>query len=169
MRTLVVFLSGLTFAVRRLLPGFIKLPSSFLSFQYSILTLKDAKIIPNKKVFAMNYTIWDNDGLQTYKGSTSYEVFQPIFKLVLFITIKLPKTPTDKNFQKEFFKTSVDVEKTASGIQNNYITSAVINSMFKTEDKPFKFPIQKVSQVDCKTKLQVELSGRLQYPKYNVQ
>jgi hypothetical protein len=166
MRTLVVLLSGLTFAVRRLLPAAIKnfIPFLFFSFKCSILTLKDFRVFPNKKVFSMNYTIWDNDGLQTYTTNSTYEVFQPVTRLTLFITIKIPKTPADKNFQKVFFKTSVDVEKTVSGIQNNYITSAVVDNLFSSHDGLVRFPIPKVSHVETlsdRLEIHVELSGRL--------
>jgi hypothetical protein len=53
----------------------------------------------------------------------------------------------DKDFEWEYFKTSVDMGKAFKGIQGNYLLRAFFENLAKHADYELKLPFNKVSIV----------------------
>lgn len=67
-----------------------------------------------------------------------------IQKLMAFIVMKVPENDKDKNYQKEFFRTSIDFQKIFNGVQGSFISKILTESLFKHADFQLKFPFKKV-------------------------
>jgi uncharacterized protein YjaG (DUF416 family) len=116
-----------------------------ISSQNSVITIKDLNVSFNKKLVDFNYTIWNNDGIQTYSFNSSIQTFVVLTKLWVYATFRFPETKNDKKFSKEGIKVVIDVEKALSGIQNNFVLSKIVESIVKSFDHNMKFPLKKVS------------------------
>lgn len=74
--------------------------------------------------------------------TTQYYV--DVLKVWLTIKIDLPEDENDKNYRREYFKTSIDCEKLAKGIHGNYMIKGLAEQYLKHIDFELKFPMKKV-------------------------
>lgn len=116
-------------------------------FQHSIFVIKDVKYRTNKKILDFNITIWNNDGIQPFSVNLTFTSFANISKMVFTIAVKIPKSLTDKNFEREFVRASVDVEKVLKGINNNFVTGLVFKNIMESVDGQLIFPVPKVTLI----------------------
>lgn len=80
-------------------------------------------------------------------GSLLYvhlELFAKIRKAVFNFKIYRPEFPNDQNFQKEFFRTSIDVESFFKGVQGNFVSRVVLENFVSSIDFEPKFPLKQV-------------------------
>lgn len=88
-----------------------------------------------------------NLSIKVADGSTitaTYDSLVVIEKMMMQLKIMVPADDNDKSFQKEFFRTSIDVQKLFNGIQGNFIVKVMMENFFKSIDFEPKFPLQKV-------------------------
>lgn len=58
---------------------------------------------------------------------------------------KIPADGNDKNYEKEFLRTSLDVQKFFNGVQGSFLTKNIMETFFKSIDFEPKFPFKKVN------------------------
>lgn len=71
-------------------------------------------------------------------------LFVVINKVIVKVSINIPEDNSDKNFRREFFRTSIDVEKIFDGIQGNFASRAFMENFYKSIDFEPKMPLEKV-------------------------
>lgn len=66
---------------------------------------------------------------------------------MMHIKVNFPDDPEDKNYSREFMKTSVDVRKILEGAGGNFLVRSFMENIYKSIDFELKFPIKKVSVI----------------------
>lgn len=88
-----------------------------------------------------NLSIKVSDG-NTISGT--YDSLVVIEKMMVQLKIMVPADENDKSFQKQFFKTSIDVQKLFNGVQGSFVLKVIMENFFKSIDFEPKFPLPKV-------------------------
>lgn len=60
------------------------------------------------------------------------------------VRITTPIDDDDKTYEKQFFRTSIDVEKLLKGVQGNFVMKVFLENFFQSIDFEPKFPMKKV-------------------------
>jgi hypothetical protein len=102
-------------------------------------------VTTNKNIVKFNYT-FKNDEIQSFSMSSSWEHFVVLSKMWVYFSMKLPQTATDKNYQREFAKSVVDVEKLMNGSHSNFAVSWFAGRFKECCIDEITFPMKKVSQ-----------------------
>jgi hypothetical protein len=115
----------------------------------------------NKSLVKVNYTM-HNDGIHSYSINMTYESLVVIRKLWAYFTVRVPRDANDQSYQKEFIKTSIDVEKLIGGSRSNFVVSTIADICLKSAEQDIKFPLKKVSARSHNSFVDFfSLSGRL--------
>lgn len=118
-------------------------------------TLVDAKFNfyqPPLKDAIMNATI---KSLVVFTGATIY------------VTVSFPATPHDKDYNKVFLKTVVDIKRVLGGVYANPILKSAMVNLLSALDFEIRFPFPVVSIVELSAlKLIMKNAGHLQHPKF---
>lgn len=77
--------------------------------------------------------------------SATFDSLFVIEKMMVQLKLMVPSDDNDKSFQKEFFRTSIDVQKLFNGVQGNFIVKVIMENFFKSIDFEPKLPFPKVS------------------------
>lgn len=85
-----------------------------------------------------------NDGIYDTFVNVSYESFVDIHGVTFNFILRVPETSSDKNYGREFIRTSVNVEKFLNGNRGNFMTAILLEQLLKFIDFEAKFPLQKV-------------------------
>lgn len=98
----------------------------------------------------MNITVQlFNDGIHDTKLNVTFETFFVIQKLVATLKVKIPENGDDQNYQREIFKTSVDVGKFFQGVQGSLLMKILYEGYQKSINRPFIIPLPKVKTLWC--------------------
>lgn len=91
----------------------------------------------------VNFSI-QNDGVHDTIINFYAETFAVIEKMSGHVRITTPMNDDDKTYEKEFFRTSVDVEKLMKGVQGNFVIKVFLENFLKSIEFEPKFPMNKV-------------------------
>lgn len=83
-----------------------------------------------------------NDGIHDTLMNVTVTTFVEVKKVLLYLSIKLPESSNDKQYKREFLKTSFDIEKLFNGIFSNFIGRAVMENFKSTANFELKFPFK---------------------------
>lgn len=87
-----------------------------------------------------------NDGVHdTLINITAY-LFVTLQKLRVKMRIKMPQDESDKLFQREFMRTTIDVDKLFSGVEGSFVVRVFMEKFASTLDFDLKFPFLPVSR-----------------------
>jgi hypothetical protein len=100
--------------------------------------------VSNKNILKTNYTV-HNDGIINFSANLTFDHLVVVSKMWCYIVIRILQDNNDKNYQKEFIKTVVDVEKAINGVQKNPIVALIAGSFVNSIEQGLKFPLKKVS------------------------
>jgi hypothetical protein len=114
--------------------------------------MRDLKVVPNKKILRMNYTLI-NDGTKSFSANITYQALEVFTKMWVYFSVKIPKTVDDKNYQLELFKAVIDVEKALKGAQMNFLMSLILDVFKRYSVDELKFPMRKVSEFETRGEL----------------
>lgn len=65
-------------------------------------------------------------------------------KLTAILTMNVPESENDQNYRREYFKSSVDVEKIFDGKFGSFIVKSFMENFIKSMEFVPKFPFEKV-------------------------
>lgn len=66
-------------------------------------------------------------------------------KLTSIITINVPENELDRDYSRQYFKTSIDAEKILDGKFGSFVVKSFTESLIKSMEAEPKFPFQKVA------------------------
>lgn len=94
----------------------------------------------------MNFSVvhW-NDGIHNTVLNVTAKIFQQIENMFCLVELRLPEGSSDQNFQRSFFKTSLDVNKVIKGVRGNQLISFIYDKISESVDFEMKFPLKPVS------------------------
>jgi len=75
----------------------------------------------------------------------SFTLRKDLHKILATIGIYVPSGPKDKNYDVEFFKVTVDVERLFKHLKGNFATKEIVKKVIKSMDFPIDFPWKAVS------------------------
>lgn len=87
-----------------------------------------------------------NDGSGGSLLNATLELFETIENFLASIIVRVPANEKDKNYQKEFYRTTIDFKKVLKGIQPSFVAKVIMENFQKAADFEVKFPFQKVKQ-----------------------
>jgi hypothetical protein len=103
----------------------------------------------NLKFFDVNVTLI-NDGVRNTLISGTGEFYFDLLKMTVKLLVRLPENDRDENYQRVFFRTSIDLTKFFNGIGGtNPVTKALMESFTKSIDFDPKLPLKKVVIESC--------------------
>jgi hypothetical protein len=105
--------------------------------------IKDLKVVSNNNLIKINYSL-KNDGVHSFSANASFESFAVLTKMWSYVTIRTPQDENDQNYQKQFMKALVNVEKAVKGIRSNAVTSKITDVFLKSSSRDLTFPLKKV-------------------------
>jgi hypothetical protein len=112
-------------------------------YQFGIFLTSRVIVSNNYDVANLTITIF-NDGIQDTIVNVKAEVKEIITRVRADVKIMGRKDENDKNFERELFRTNVDVGKAMKGMQGNYLIRTFFESFGKSADFELKLPFKKV-------------------------
>lgn len=85
-----------------------------------------------------------NDGVHDSLVNSTYISAVDIERMILNFKVKVPANELDENYQKDFFQTTIDVEKFLKGVRGNYVINTFMGNFVKSLDFEPSFPFKKV-------------------------
>lgn len=76
-------------------------------------------------------------------GSSNFSISETIYGVKVDVGIFLQESKEDKNFQRQYFKTSLDLGRFLKGVRGNALTSMIIDSVLSNPDFKMKIPLEK--------------------------
>lgn len=76
--------------------------------------------------------------------NATMDIFEKIDNVLISIVLKVPADEKDKNYQKEFYKTTVDLKKLFKGVEASFVSKVIMENFKDSVDFDLKFPFQKV-------------------------
>jgi hypothetical protein len=108
------------------------------------LIINRVDFINNLKLFDVNVTL-NNDGIHATLISATGKYQFDLLKMTMKLLVRLPENDRDENYQRVFFRTSIDLTKFYNGIGGtNPVTKALMDSLAKSIDFEPKLPMKKV-------------------------
>lgn len=104
----------------------------------------------------MNVSVNDNEGIRSFVLNITVQTFAVITKTIFTFFISQPKPLSNKNFDKEFLRASIDIEKAVKGINNNFITASIFRNILESFDHEVKYPFKRVRN-EFKTLYEIEV------------
>lgn len=86
-----------------------------------------------------------NTGYDSSILNATLQLLTDVKKVLVAIKFNFPIDSNDKECQREFFKTSIDVEKASKGILGNAIIRNIVDQLSKFMDFEPKLPACKVN------------------------
>lgn len=77
----------------------------------------------------------------------STEYFVDVQKILVSVNVNFPEDKSDKNFRREFFRTSIDGEKVFKGLYGNFVLRTFMENYLKSVGQKTVFPVKKVREV----------------------
>lgn len=85
-----------------------------------------------------------NDGEHDSLMSWSLELFKVLEKATIAVIVKVQENEKDLNCVKDFFRTTVDLQKLFKGAQGSFVAKVLMENFFTSIDFEPKFPFEKV-------------------------
>lgn len=86
-----------------------------------------------------------NDGIHDTWMNLSAEAVVVIYGLIVNVVVKMPDTAMDKNYQRVYLRTSVNIEKFKKGNRGNFLIAIFMEQMLCAIDFELKFLLPIVS------------------------
>lgn len=96
------------------------------------------------KILTIQMTFF-NDDIHDSVYNLTFEMGTVIDKMVLVGQFNIPEDRNDKNYQKEYYKSKVDLEKVFNGLQGGFLIRFVFENFYKCIDFEPKLPFKPVS------------------------
>jgi hypothetical protein len=94
-----------------------------------------------------NHTVsFSNDGLHSSVLNITTEYKKVVTRYKADVKIMTQMNKDDKNFERELFKTNLDVGKAFKGIHGNFFVRGFFENYAKSADFELKLPFQKVNR-----------------------
>lgn len=97
----------------------------------------------NDQYANLTYTL-TNGNVHNSLLNATITFFVDLDKLQLQLKIDEPSSIDDHNYQKSFFRTSLDIGRLISGVQGNFITRMFLQSILSSIKTIPTFPFKKV-------------------------
>lgn len=92
---------------------------------------------------------WSTSYVRVENGSSmlnlTFTTFKTVKKMLIYLTLKVAEDSNDKEFQRVFVRTVIDLGRFLDGSQANPILRNVIKKLQQSMDFQAKFPIPPVS------------------------
>lgn len=82
-----------------------------------------------------------NDGIHDTVANVTFETKKIIHGLTINFVLRSPAGYTDKNYQREFLRTAVNVEKFTKGNRGNFMAATFLDRILDSLDFEMKFPL----------------------------
>jgi hypothetical protein len=82
---------------------------------------------------------------QDFRANISYQLYRPIEKFFIYVSVMLQKDDKDEKYEREFLKTVVNFAKVVRGINTNMVTKALMDNFFSSADFEPTFPFKRVN------------------------
>lgn len=80
----------------------------------------------------------------TVNMTWSLQLFKVLEKALIAVVVKVQADEDDKNCEKDFFRTTIDLKKLFSGGKGSFVSKILMENFFTTIDFEPNFPFQKV-------------------------
>lgn len=90
-----------------------------------------------------------SNGVDGATSNTTFDVFETIGNMKVYLRIRLPEDKNDRRFQKELMKTSIDAGKVFAGNSGNFFIKSVLGKFLDALDFEPKFPFTPVNIASC--------------------
>ncbi|CRK89141.1 CLUMA_CG002902, isoform A [Clunio marinus] len=87
----------------------------------------------NKNVTNISYTL-QNDGVHATLVYVSFDNFYEVVKARIRCSINFPENDRDREYKRQYFKTSVDFERLLKGVFGNSLIEKVARQIFETKN-----------------------------------
>lgn len=94
-----------------------------------------------------------NDGEHSSTLNFTIHVAVAIERIKVAARIMMPRDPQDKEYQRQFFQTTIDVNNLLAGIEGSFVIKAVMENLIPSFDKIPSFPIAAVRNHVSSSKL----------------
>lgn len=85
-----------------------------------------------------------NDDVHDTTVNMTLELFAFVTKMMTNLRLALPESGGDKDYRREFFKVTIDMNKFFKGNSGNFMSNALMENFNKSIDFEPKFPMKKV-------------------------
>lgn len=86
-----------------------------------------------------------NNAINDAVMNMTFDVFETILSMKLYLRVRLPEDKSDRRFQKDLLKTSIDDGKMLSGIAANFLIKSMLDNLLKSFDFDPKLPFPPVN------------------------
>jgi len=88
------------------------------------------------------------DELTGSVGNMTVVNFNSTFdKVLVYLKVSFPLNDQDKNYQREFLKTTIDAERLFQGVTGNFVAKSLSENLLKSLDFEPKFPLKPVRKL----------------------
>lgn len=113
-------------------------------FQQATIVINRLEQDCNKEILNISITFSNQKNHDTSFNCTA-ETYAVLLKILVEGKLYLPEDKNDENFQRLFFRTSVDVEKVLKNNYGNVIVQTVLENFLKSLTFVLSFPLKTVS------------------------
>lgn len=85
-----------------------------------------------------------NDGVHDTFINACITISKDVEKVLATFKINFPEDKNDKKFGRQFFRTSINLEKASNGVNGNFLIKSLMENFYKSFDFELKFPLKKV-------------------------
>lgn len=116
---------------------------TFFSLQSCNFIIHKVTTQTNEKIFNITATVF-NDGINDKVLNATIINYEVVEKLILYLTVNVPRDSYDRKYRKEFMKTTVDLVKLHRGVTGSFLGKLIKNFYFEAMNLEPEFPIPKV-------------------------
>jgi len=119
---------------------------STLYFQHCSLFIDRIFSHTNIKYANFSVVVFQNEADEPLLNVTIV-LFKQIVKMSLFIKINLPKESNDLKYERELFRTSIDVKKISQGYVGSFVLKMAMDNFYKAANFTLELPLKKVCSI----------------------
>lgn len=123
-----------------------KVLNCLISSKESIVFVDHVNVNCNHQFINATFKVY-NDGINPSLTEATFDVFADIAMIVISVKINIPENENDKNYGREFFKTSINLAKLFSGVQSSFVAKLFMETLVGRIAFDLKLPFKQVKLI----------------------